>query len=129
MSEHSKVQEVPLKVYRTQDRLSIASPLAGMEPEDITIEVTEDGRFMLDGRARGVLNDTKEVLLDEWSIGAYYRDYTLPVPVNASEAVATYGNGVLVVTFPISEHFVPAQLTLSSTHLTAHGISDNTAFR
>jgi HSP20 family protein len=126
MPEKAKIQQVPLKVYRTTDRLTVAAPMAGMEPTNLTIEITDDGRLLLDGEVRGLLKDVKELLLDEWSVGAYYRDYTLPVPVDGSQAMATYGNGVLVVTFPISERLVPARLTLSSTG-TAHGMSDNIA--
>src|SRR5258707_7968167 len=125
--ERAKVQQVPLKVYRATNRLTIAALMAGMEREDITIEITAEGRLLLDGHVRGVLKDVKELLLDEWSVGAYCRDYVLPEPINGAEAVATYGNGVLVVTFPIASHTVPARLTLSSTGTpTAHGISDNT---
>jgi HSP20 family protein len=126
MPEKAKIQQVPLKVYRTADRLTVAAPMAGMEPTNLTIEITDDGRLLLDGEVRGLLKDVKELLLDEWSVGAYYRDYTLPVSVDGSQAMATYGNGVLVVTFPISERSVPARLTLSSTG-TAHGMSDNIA--
>jgi HSP20 family protein len=126
MPEKAKVQQVPLKVYRTTNRLTVAAPMAGMEPTNLTIEITDDGRLLLDGEVRGLLKDVKELLLDEWSVGAYYRDYTLPVPVDGSQAMATYGNGVLVVTFPISERLVPARLTLSSTGM-AHGMSDNIA--
>ncbi len=126
MPEKAKIQQVPLKVYRTADRLTVAAPMAGMEPTNLTIEITDDGRLLLDGEVRGLLKDVKELLLDEWSVGAYYRDYTLPVSVDGSQAMATYGNGVLVVTFPISERLVPARLTLSSTG-TAHGMSDNIA--
>jgi HSP20 family protein len=126
MPEKAKIQQVPLKVYRTADRLTVAAPMAGMEPTNLTIEITDDGRLLLDGEVRGLLKDVKELLLDEWSVGAYYRDYTLPVPVDGSQAMATYGNGVLVVTFPLSDHPVPARLTLSSTG-TAHGMSDTIA--
>jgi HSP20 family protein len=126
--ERAKVQVVPLKVYRAENRLTVAAPLAGMEPEDIVVDITEDGRLQIDGRVRGMLKDGKELLLDEWSVGAYCRDYTLPEPVDGSEAVATYGNGVLVVTFPTSSRLVPAHITLSSSGtLTARGVSDNTA--
>lgn len=127
--ERAKVQMVPLKVYRATNRLTVAAPMAGMEPEDIVVEITAEGRLLLDGHVRGVLkNEEKELVLDEWSVGAYYRDYTLPEPVNGSEAVATYGNGVLVVTFPTADHIIPARLTLSSSGtLTACGVSDNTA--
>ena len=126
MPEKAKIQQVPLKVYRTTDRLTVAAPMAGMEPTNLTIEITDDGRLLLDGEVRGLLKDVKELLLDEWSVGAYFRDNSLAVPVDGSQAMATYGNGVLVVTFPISERLVPARLTLSSTG-TAHGMSDNIA--
>lgn len=126
MPEQSKIQRVPLKVYRSTGRLTIAAPMAGMEPEDIEIEITDDGRILLDAEVRGMLKDVKELLLDEWSVGAYYRDYLLPEPVDGSQAAATYGNGVLVVTFPVAERTVPARLTLSSTG-SAHGMSDNIA--
>ena len=128
--ERAKIQQVPLKVYRAENenRLTVAAPMAGMEPEDIIVEITDDGHLLLDGQVRGMLKEGKELLLDEWSVGAYYRDYTLPEPVDGSEAVATYGNGVLVVTFPTSSHLIPAHLTLSNSgSLSAHGVSDNTA--
>lgn len=124
MPEQAKVQQIPLKVYRAADRLTVAAPMAGIEPGDILVEITDDGRLLLDGKVRAVLKDVKELLLDEWSAGAYYRDYILPDSVDGSQAMATYGNGVLVVTFPLSERTVPARLTLSSTGQ-AHGISDN----
>ena len=126
MPESLKVQQVPLKVYRATGRLTVAAPMAGLEPGDIVVEITEDGRLLLDGEVRGTLKDVKELVLDEWSVGAYYRDYTLPDPVDGSQAAATYGNGVLVVTFPTADRVVPARLTLSSTGL-APGMSDNIA--
>lgn len=124
MQERTKVQQIPLKVYRTAERLTIAAPMAGIEPSDILVEITADGRVLLDGKVRAVLKDVKDLLVDEWSSGAYYRDYVLPNPVDGTQATATYGNGVLVVTFPISDRVVPARLTLSSTGL-AHGMSNN----
>jgi len=128
MPERVKVQQIPLKVYKSLDRLTIAAPMSGMEPQDILVEITADGRLFMDGEVRGALKDVKELLVDEWSVGAYYRDYILPHPVDGSQATATYGNGVLVVTFPISAHIVPARLTLTATGF-AHGVSANVVMR
>jgi HSP20 family protein len=107
--------------------LTVAAPMAGMEPQDILIEITDDGRLLMDGEVRGILKNVKELLVDEWSAGAYYRDYILPTPVDGSQATATYGNGVLVVTFPTSTRMIPARLTLSNTGI-AHGISANIVY-
>ena len=112
MQEQLKLQEIPVKVYRTDDRLMVVAPMPGLEPENIMIEVTDNGHLILDGEMRGILKGVKELLLDEWSVGIYHRDLELPAPVNGESANVTYGNGVVTVALPISKHIVPARLTL-----------------
>jgi HSP20 family protein len=128
---------MPVKLYRTADRLVIAAPMAGMRPEDVSIEVTGSGRLILQSRPRGVLRgelfdvevtvdrdgdqevwtreqwqDTKEVVLDEWSTRGYYRELELPAAVDAELGTVTYGNGVLVVALPVAETVRSARLQL-----------------
>jgi HSP20 family protein len=86
--------------------------MAGLEPENILVEVTNDGRLILHGDQRAMLKEVKELLVDEWSVGVYQRELALPVPVNAVCANVTYGNGVLLVALPISDQTSPARLTL-----------------
>lgn len=112
MPERTKIQRIPVKVYRTADRLMVAAPMPGLQPEDIRVEVTDDNRLLLQGELRGVLKDLKDILLDEWSVGGYARELTLPTTVDGEYANLSYGNGVLVATLPVSEQTVPAQLTL-----------------
>jgi len=112
MHEQLKLQEIPVKVYKTDDRLMVAAPMPGIEPENIVIEVTDGGHLVLYGELRAMLKDVKELLLDEWSVGIYHRDLELPAPVNGESANVTYGNGVVTVALPISEHIVPTRLTL-----------------
>ena len=115
MQEHSETQNIPVKVYRTADRLMVAAPMAGMEPEDITVTITANNRILIDGRLRGVLKGEKELLIDEWSVGNYFRDLVLPVPVDGPSANVNYGNGVLVVAMLISDETRPATLQLTTT--------------
>ena len=56
----------------------IAAPMAGLEPENILVEVTDDGRLILHGDQRALLKDVKELLIDEWSVGVYHRELALP---------------------------------------------------
>jgi HSP20 family protein len=130
-------QSTPVKVYRTADRLVIATPMAGIRPEDVSIEVTESGCLILQSRPHGTLRtelfdvevtvdrdgdqevwtreqwqDTKEVVLDEWSTCGYYRELELPVAVDATLGTVTYGNGVLVVALPVTETVRSARLQL-----------------
>src|SRR5258706_5282525 len=112
MQEQLKQQHIPVKVYRTNERLMIASPMAGLEPENILVEVTNDGRIILYGNQRAMLKEVKELLVDEWSVGVYHRELALPVPVNASCVNVTYGNVVLLAALPISVQTSHARLTL-----------------
>src|SRR5574338_86681 len=84
MQEQVKEQQIPLKVYRTDERLMVAAPMAGLEPENISVEVTSDGHLVLHGDQRSRLKEIKELLVDEWSIGVYHRELTLPVAVDAA---------------------------------------------
>ena len=128
---------LPVKLYRTADRLVIAAPMAGVRPEDVSVEVTESGRLILQSRPRGVLRaerfdvvvtvdrdgdqevwtreqwqELKEVFLDEWSAHGYYRELELPAAVDAPLGTVTYGNGVLVVALPLAETLRSARLQL-----------------
>jgi HSP20 family protein len=112
MQEQLKQQRIPVKIYRTDGRLMIVAPMAGLEPENISVEITVDGRLFIHGNMRSMLKEVKELLLDEWSVGVYHRELELPVAVDAACANVTYGNGVLTVTLPISKQTYPARLTL-----------------
>ncbi|WP_376796841.1 Hsp20/alpha crystallin family protein [Thermogemmatispora sp.] len=121
MQERLKIHHVPVKMYRSEDRLIVAAPMPGMEPEDIHIELQEGGRLILHGDLRALLKDVKELLIDEWSIGAYHRELQLEQTVDGERANVTYGNGVLVVALPLSASMRPAHLTLSA-HGQARGL-------
>jgi HSP20 family protein len=114
MQEQLKVQQIPVKVYRTADRLMVAAPMPGLEPEDVLVQITDDGHLILQGELRGMLKNVKELLIDEWSVGEYYRDLPLPNAVDGMHANVTYGNGVVVVALPISNQTTAANLTLET---------------
>lgn len=116
MQEKLKIQHIPIKMYRTTDRLMIAAPMPGLQPEDIVVRVTANS-LVIQGEVRGLLKDIKELLTDEWTIGSYHREVELPNPVDAARANVTYGNGVLVIALPISPETIPATLTLEKTGL------------
>ncbi len=112
MQTPTKIQSVPIKMYRTQDRLTIAAPMPGIRPEDLLIKITDKNSLVLQGEIRGVLKDVKEVLTDEWDAGGYYREVALPNAVDGVHANVTYGNGVVVVALPLSEKTISADITV-----------------
>ena len=122
MQEQEKIQQIPVKVYRSEDRLMVAAPMPGMQPEDIIVGIAESGDLIIRGEIRALLKDIKELLVDEWSVGMYYRELHLPNAVDGQHANITYGNGVLVVALPLSKNgqTTPATLILEKVGV-AHG--------
>src|SRR5581483_136723 len=112
MAERTDPQVVPVKVYRTQDIVTVVAPMPGLEAENLAVDVTDGNRLVLRGELRGALKDVKELLVDEWSVGPYYREVDLPNPVDGEGATVTYGNGVLVTALPIADRTRPAHLRL-----------------
>jgi HSP20 family protein len=126
MQERIKQQYIPIKMYKTTERVMLAAPMPWMEPSDIMVEVTSQGHLVLHGNVRGLLKDVKELLVDEWSVGPYHRELDLPEAVDAEHANVTYGNGVVLITLPISTQTVAARLTLKRMTPT-HGESKGNA--
>ena len=114
MANTHAMRSLPVKIYRSSLRVMVAVPMAGLEPEDISVEVTTDGRLILRARQRGALKGLKTELVNEWNAGAVEREIALPVAVDGTMANVTYGNGVLVVALPIASQTTPARLTLTA---------------
>lgn len=110
--EQLMLEPVPVKIYQSDDRLTVAAPMPGLEPQDIEVEVTPDDHLILHGRLRGFLKGIKTLVLDEWTVGGYHRELKLTSAVDATMANVTYGNGVVVVVLPISQQTRPARLRL-----------------
>lgn len=111
----------PVKIYCTPLRIMAAVPMPGLEPEDIVVEVAAAGQLIVQGQRRGELKGIKDELLNEWSVGDYYRKVALPAPVDGTLANVTYGNGVLVVALPIAPRTKAARITLAAETPT-HGL-------
>jgi len=111
-----KMQQLPVRIYRSENQFALAAPLAGLEPGDIT--VTIDGqRVKIQGKQRGPRQHDLDLLKAEWSVGPYHREIELPETVDGSLANATYGNGVLVLTMPkasASANPAPTEFTLEA---------------
>jgi HSP20 family molecular chaperone IbpA len=55
----------PVKLYRSDHRVTIAAPFPGLEPQDIQVHITREGEVVLERRLRGAFKGDKEVILDE----------------------------------------------------------------
>jgi HSP20 family protein len=106
---------IPVNVFENNRELMIVAPMPGVEPEDISIDVTDDGRLVLRAAQHGEGQERIEYLQREWSYGPYEREVSLPYAVDAMRANVSYGNGVLTVTLPRADATVGNRILLAKT--------------
>jgi HSP20 family protein len=92
-------QSIPLQIHQTDKLIVLATPMPGLEPEDISV-VVAGNKVTLRGDYRGSRQENSDLVVSEWTIGPYYREVVLPTPVNGPLTNAAYGNGVLVLSMP-----------------------------
>lgn len=91
---------VPINLFENERELMVVTPMPGVSPEDISIDVTDDGHLTVRSAQHGEGQERISYLLREWSYGPYERTIELPCAVDAKRANVTYGNGVLSISFP-----------------------------
>ncbi len=92
-------QSVPVRLHETETQYVLAAPVPGLEPGDIAVSI-DTRQVTIQGELRGPADSQRAVLLAEWSAGPYFRQITLPGPLDAPGTNASYGNGVLVLSIP-----------------------------
>jgi HSP20 family protein len=91
---------IPVNMFENERELIVVAPMPGIGPEEISIDVTDDGHLTLRAAMHGEGQERIDYVLREWSYGPYERTVALPCPVDARRANVTYGNGVVSATFP-----------------------------
>jgi HSP20 family protein len=91
---------IPVNLFDNERELMVVAPMPGVGPEDISIDVTDDGHLTLRAAMHGEGQERIDYLTREWSYGPYERTIELPFPVDAKRANVSYGNGVLALTLP-----------------------------
>lgn len=94
---------IPINMFDNERELMVVAPMPGVGPEDITIDVTDDGHLTLRAAQHGEGQERIAYLTREWSYGPYERTIELPYAVDAMRANVSYGNGVLALTLPRAE--------------------------
>src|SRR5262245_32992682 len=110
-----EAQSVPVRIYQAPRQIVLAAPMPGLEAGDISITI-DDQFVTISGKERGPGQHDRDLIVDEWNIGPYFREVNLRQSVNGTLTNATYGNGVLVLSMPkanggeaISFHLSPIE--------------------
>jgi len=100
-SKDPEVAQLAVDIRETNDKLIIIAPLAGVDPDDVRVEITEDVVIIDGERLLPIPEDgSDEYLVQECYFGPFSRSIVLPEMVNSKKARATFKKNVLILEIP-----------------------------
>ncbi|WP_336992737.1 Hsp20/alpha crystallin family protein [Leucobacter sp. VD1] len=107
-------RQMPMDLYRDGDHYLLTADLPGMDPGSVDIDV--DGQ-LLTIRAERTLPEAEHVkwITRERTAGSFLRQLSLGQGIDTERISASYDNGVLCVTIPVSERAKPRKVEVRST--------------
>jgi HSP20 family protein len=111
-------QVMPMDLYRDGDHYVLNADLPGVDPGSVDIDV--DGQ-LLTIRAERTVRGAEGVkwLAHERQSRSFLRQLSLGQGIDTERISASYENGVLSVTIPVSERAKPRKIEVSGTQQTA----------
>ena len=108
---------IPLDVYATPDEAVVIAAVPGMTPEQLEITYTQN-TLTLSGSVPNVAESEQSqqatwYLRELWS-GQFQRTVTLPFEVEASQAEATFENGLVRIALPKAERAKPQTIAIKA---------------
>ena len=97
----------PVDIYETDDALTVVVDLPGVGKDSVDVRV-EDNVLTIKGNAD--YEPPANLLLGEFSLQGYYRQFQLSDEVNQSRISAESKNGVLTIHLPKAEKSKPKQI-------------------
>jgi HSP20 family protein len=101
---------MPMDVYRAEDHFVASFDVPGVDPGSIDVSV--DGNTLTVRAERTAASDVSDWLVAERPRGRYSRQLTLGRDLDTENLHASYVDGVLTLTIPVSERAKPRQITI-----------------
>lgn len=98
--EPQEAGQLTVDVYETDNDIVIVSPVAGVDPQDVEIDITEDVITIKGTRSRDQSIADDNYLYQECYWGAFTRTIILPADVDKDNADAVIRNGILTIRIP-----------------------------
>ncbi len=94
--------KLTLDIYETDRELIFLAPMAGVEPGNIQVHISEDILTIFGERTfpNGLFPDEKYPFLEECYWGKFSRSVILPSAVNSEDVTAEFKTGLLTVHVP-----------------------------
>jgi len=96
--------QLAIDVYRSGDNIIIESPIAGVDPSQIDIQITSEEVSIRGQRAKYEEIHDEDYYYQECYWGRFSRSVILPDEVDAEASDATIKNGILRIKMPLVTH-------------------------
>ncbi|MBU3922792.1 Hsp20/alpha crystallin family protein [Patescibacteria group bacterium] len=96
----SEEGQLTIDVYQTDEEIVIKSTVAGVNPDDIDIDINNDMVTIKGKRAKDEKIETENYFYQELYWGVFSRSVILPAEVDSDKARASIKNGILTIRLP-----------------------------
>jgi len=103
----------PVDIFESATELVLLADMPGVAIENVDIDLDND-QLTIRGSVP-VEDDKGTVLLREYSVGDYYRQFTLSNIIDRNKIEASMKDGVLKVVLPKAEAAKPRKITVRAT--------------
>ncbi|MFB5085033.1 Hsp20/alpha crystallin family protein [Symbiobacterium thermophilum] len=90
----------PVEVAEQGDDIVVRCELAGIDPQDVDVRITDQGVTIRGERKAEEVDRQRGTYRSERFYGAFSRTVSFPVPVDSERAQATFRHGLLEVRAP-----------------------------
>ena len=101
--EEEEEGQLAIDAYHDDDNVVIKAPIAGVNTEDLEIQITDEVVTVKGQRKNEAESARENYFVQECYWGSFMRSYILPVPVDAAKAEASMRNGILTIKIPKQE--------------------------
>lgn len=95
--------QLAVDAYQTEDEVFINAPIAGVNPHDLEIGITDEIVTIKGKRQRSEAINQENYFVQECYWGSFSRSYLLPIAVDSDNAKASLKNGILTIAIPKAE--------------------------
>jgi HSP20 family protein len=103
LGEDEEEGQLAIDAYQDEDNIYIKAPIAGVNPEDLEISITNEVVSIKGQRKNEDAPDRANYFVQECYWGTFIRSYILPISVDAAKAEAGLKNGILTIKIPKQE--------------------------
>ena len=117
----SRPAAMPMDAYRRGEEFVVHFDLPGVDPESVDLEV-ERNVLTVHAERRNLWAEDAELIVSERPRGVFSRQLFLGDTLDTERIGATYENGVLTLTIPVTERARPRKVSISHADTEQHAI-------